>query len=166
MLTHLRARRVECHFSLCWKESESLSVVSYSLRPHGLYPWNSPGQNTGVGSFSLLQGIFSTQGSNPGLPPCRWILYQLSHKGSPKTTGVGSLSLLQGIFLTQESNQDLLHCRWILYHLSYERSPAMPLGSIAGPAAHSSGNNVIEAYKLGGHGSAWRLQVHALSFTQ
>ena len=46
-------------------------------------PWNSPGQNTGVGSLSLLQGIFPTQGSNPGLPHSRWILYQLSHKGSP-----------------------------------------------------------------------------------
>ena len=46
-------------------------------------PWNSPGQNTGVGSPSLLRGIFPTQGSNPGLPHCRWILYQLSHKGSP-----------------------------------------------------------------------------------
>ena len=54
------------------------------MRPHGLYsPWNSPGQNTGVGSLSLLQGIFPTQGSNPGLPHCRRILYQLSHKGSP-----------------------------------------------------------------------------------
>ena len=48
-----------------------------------LCPWNSPGQNTGVGSLSLLQGIFPTQGSNPGLPHCRRILYQLSHKGSP-----------------------------------------------------------------------------------
>ena len=42
------------------------------------------GQNTGVGSFSLLQGIFPTQGSNPGLPHCRRILYQLSYKGSPR----------------------------------------------------------------------------------
>ena len=40
----------------------------------------SPGQKTGVGSLSLLQGIFPTQGSNPGLSHCRWILYQLSHK--------------------------------------------------------------------------------------
>ena len=46
-------------------------------------PWNSPGQNTGVGSHFLLQGIFLTQGSNPGLQHCRWILYQLSHQGSP-----------------------------------------------------------------------------------
>ena len=45
-------------------------------------PWNFPGQNTGVGSLSLLQGIFPTQGSNPGLPHCRQILYQLSHQGS------------------------------------------------------------------------------------
>jgi len=47
-------------------------------------PWNSPGEKTGVGSLSLLQGIFPTQGSNPGLPYCRCILYQLSHKGSPR----------------------------------------------------------------------------------
>ena len=44
---------------------------------------NSPGQNTGVGSLSLLQGIFPIQGSNPGLLHCRQILYQLSHKGNP-----------------------------------------------------------------------------------
>ena len=68
---------------LLWKWSESRSVVSDSLRPHGLYsPWNSPGQNTGLGSLSLLQGIFPTQGSNPGLLHCRRILCQLSHKGS------------------------------------------------------------------------------------
>ena len=66
------------------KESESWSVMSDSLQPHGLYsPWTSPGQNTGVGRLFLLQRIFPTQGSNPGLPHCRWILYQLSHQGSP-----------------------------------------------------------------------------------
>ena len=58
------------------KNSESHSVMSYSLRPHGLYsPWISPDQNTGVGSRSLLQGIFATQGSNPGLAHGRQILY-------------------------------------------------------------------------------------------
>jgi len=62
-------------------ESESPSVVSNSLQPHGLYsPWNSPGQNTGVGSLSLLQGMFLAQGLNPGLPHCRQILYQMSHQ--------------------------------------------------------------------------------------
>ena len=65
-------------------KSDSHSVVSNSLQPHGLYsPWNSPDQNIGVGSLSLLQGIFPTQGSNPGLPHCRLILYPLSHRGSP-----------------------------------------------------------------------------------
>ena len=63
------------------KSSESRSVTSDSLRPHGLYsPWTSPGQNTGVGSLSLVQGVFLTQGSLPGLPHCRWILYQQSKK--------------------------------------------------------------------------------------
>ena len=67
------------------RESVSRSVMSDSLRPHRLYSlWNSPGQNTGVGSLSFLQGIFPIQRSNPGLPHCRWILYQLSHMGSPR----------------------------------------------------------------------------------
>ena len=70
---------------LKWK-SENGSVMSDSLRPHGLYSsWNSLGQNTGVGSFYLLQGIFPTHGSNPDLPHCGWILYQLSRKGSLRT---------------------------------------------------------------------------------
>ena len=57
--------------------------MSDSLWPHGLYStWNSPGRSTGVGSLSLLQGIFRAQGSNPGFPYCRRILYQLNHKGS------------------------------------------------------------------------------------
>ena len=64
--------------------SESCSVVSDSLQPYGLInPRNSPGWNSGVGSLSLLQGIFPIYGSNPGLLHCRQILYQLSHKGSP-----------------------------------------------------------------------------------
>ena len=86
-------------------------------------PWNSPGQNTGVGSLSLLQGIFPTQGSNLGLLPCRRILYQLSHKGSPRILEWVAYPLLQQIFLTQESNRGLLHYRQILYQLSYQRSP-------------------------------------------
>ena len=67
--------------------SESRSFVSDSLRPHGLYsPWNSPGQNTGVGSLSLFQGIFPTQGLNPGLLHCRQILYQLNSEGMLRTS--------------------------------------------------------------------------------
>ena len=55
--------------------SDSRSVVSDSLRPHGLQParllcpWDSPGKNPGVGCHALLQGLFLTQGSNPFLPP-------------------------------------------------------------------------------------------------
>ena len=65
------------------KESESCQLC-LTLHPHGLYSsWNSAGQNTGVDSPSFLQ-IFPAQGSNPGLPHCRWILYQLSHQGSPE----------------------------------------------------------------------------------
>ena len=65
-------------------ESEICSVMSYSLWPHGLYsPRNSPGQKIGV-NLSLLQGIFPTQGSNPGVPHCRKIPYHLSHQGSPR----------------------------------------------------------------------------------
>ena len=67
----------------------SRSVVPDSLRPHGLQstrflcPWDFPGKDTGVGCHFLLQGIFPTQGSNPGLLHCRQILYRLSYKGSP-----------------------------------------------------------------------------------
>ena len=93
-------------------------------------PWNSPGQNTGVGNLSLLHWIFPTQQSNWGLLHCRRILSQLSYQGSPKVkvkvarscpslcdptdyspwnspgqnNGVGSLSLLQGMVPTQGSN--------------------------------------------------------------
>ena len=86
----------ECVSVIWWKESESesCSVMSDSLRTHGLYsPWNFPGQNTGVGSLSPLQGIFPTQRSNPGLQNnCRQILYQLSHREAPEHwSGVGFL---------------------------------------------------------------------------
>ena len=65
-----------------WWKWKSLSPDS--LRSHLLYsPWNSPGQNTGVGSLSFLQGILPTQESNWGLPHCRQILYQLSYQESP-----------------------------------------------------------------------------------
>ena len=66
-------------------ESESFLVMFNSLQPHGLYSCkNSPGHNTGVGSLSLLQGIFPTQGLNPDLLHCRQILYLLRQKGSPR----------------------------------------------------------------------------------
>ena len=79
------------HLCVCvCGRAPSCSVELDSLQPHGLQPtrllcpWNSPGQNTGVGNLSLLQRIFPTQGSNLGLLHCRQIIYQLSHKGSPR----------------------------------------------------------------------------------
>ena len=83
--------------------------MSNSLQPHGLYsPWKFPGQNTGVGSLSLLQGIFPNQGSNPGLLHCRWILNQLSHQGSPRIL------------------------EWVDYHFSGRSSQPRDLPNLAG----------------------------------
>ena len=82
-------------------------------------PWHFPGQNTGAGSCSLLQVIFPTQGLNLGVPHCKWVLYQLSHKRSPRILEWVAYSLLQGIFPTKELNQGFLRCKWILYQLSY-----------------------------------------------
>ena len=72
----------------CWallRKWKSLSPIRLCYPLGCNSPWNSPGQNTGVGRLSLLQGIFPTQGLNPGLPHCGQILYQLSHKESPRT---------------------------------------------------------------------------------
>ena len=99
-------------------ESESHSVLPASLRPHVVHSW---GQNTGVGSLSLLQGIFP--GIEPISPALQADSLSAEPQGKPKNNGVGSLSLLQGIFPTQESNWGLLHGRWILYQLSYEGGP-------------------------------------------
>ena len=77
---------------------------------------NSPGQNTGVDSHSLLQGIFPTQGLNPGLPHCRRILYQLSHKGSPRILEWVADPFSRGSSQSRNwTGRGLLHCRWILY---------------------------------------------------
>ena len=108
-------------------------------------------KNTGVGSLSLLQGLFPTQELN--LPLLNWKAdsLPLNHQGSPcvsrsvmsnslqslcsppgssvqgdclgKNTGVGCHALLQGFFPTQRSNLGLPHCRWILYYLSHQGSP-------------------------------------------
>ena len=73
--------------TMCVCESHSHFVVSNSLWPHGLQhtrlscPWDSPGKNSGVGSHSILSGIFLIQRSNPGLLHCWQILYRLSHQG-------------------------------------------------------------------------------------
>ena len=84
------------------------------------YPWNSPDQNTGVGSLSLLQGI--SPGIEPRSPALEANSLPAEPQGKPKNTGVGSLFLLQRIFLSQELNWGLLHCRQILYQLNYQEA--------------------------------------------
>ena len=84
--------------------------MSTSLQPHGLYSaCNSPGQNTGVGSLSLLQWVFPTQVLNPGLLHCRRILYQLSHKGSP---GSSKLNIKRKKFLSSIGTRTNIKRTW------------------------------------------------------
>ena len=94
--TFYRSRKLKaCVVSLCTSPHSVVVVQSLSrgqlLRPHGLSParllclWDFPGKNTGVGCHFLIQGIFLTQGSNPGLLHCRQILHRLSYEGSPSS---------------------------------------------------------------------------------
>ena len=102
------------YFPSC--ESESRSVMSDSLRPHGLYsPWNSLDQNTGVGSLCLLQGILPTQGSNPDLLHHRQTLYQLNSQGSPLSALVPNrhIPTVGSIFFSQKDTTPT-YPDWIL----------------------------------------------------
>ena len=124
--------------NLCISETRFLQAITVyfmficsiwivdSLWPHGLYsPWNSPGQNTRVGSLSLLQANRPNPGIEPRSPTLQVASLPAEPQGMPRNTGVGSLSLLCGIFLIQESNRGLLHCKQILYHLSHQESPGI-----------------------------------------
>ena len=107
---------------------ESCWVMSDSLQAHGLYsPWTSPSQNTGVCSYSLLQEISPTQGSNPDLPHCRQILYQLSHRGSWRKP-----EYIACLFSSESSwprnwTGDSCIAGGFLYQLSYQGSPIVSL---------------------------------------
>ena len=106
--------------------SESRLVAFCSLRPYGLYSLrNSPGQNTGVGSFSLFQGIFPTYGLNPGLPPCSWILYHLSHRGSPKA--IGSRKTMKHPQGKTKAESTKLRCKQEPSNVEAVRSKGKPL---------------------------------------
>ena len=92
-----------------------------TLWPHGLYsPWNSPGQNTGIGSILPPPEDLTNPGIEPRPPALQEDSLPAELPGKPKNTGRGSLFLLQQIFLIHKLNCGLLHCRWILYQLSYQ----------------------------------------------
>ena len=119
---------------------------------------NSPGQNTGGGSSSLLQGIVPTQGSNPSLPHCRQILYQLSHQGSKRILEWVAYPFSRASSWprsrTQESNQGLLHCRGILYQLSFEGKPQ---GGLQGTGPRSQITHWLEDLGSGSYRTSQRL---------
>ena len=107
-------------------------------------PWtiqsmNSPGQNTGVGSLSLLQRIFPIQGLNPGLLHCRQILYQLSHKGSPLSPRVclNSYSLSQWCYLTILSSP----VPFSFYLKSFSASGSFPISQLLTSGGQSIGTS-------------------------
>ena len=101
-----------------WKWNEKVAQSCLTLRD----PWNSPGQNTGVGRLPLLQGNLPNPGIEPRSPTLQADSLPAEPQGKPKNTGVGSLALLQGIFPNKQSNRGLLYRRRILYQLSYEES--------------------------------------------
>ena len=104
-------------YTIIFKVTQSCLIL---CNPIGLYnPWNSPGQNTGAGSLSLLPGHLPNPGIKPRSPALQADSLLGEPPGKPKNTRVDSLFLLQWIFSTQESNWGLLHCRKILYQISY-----------------------------------------------
>ena len=113
-----------CYVCVCASQSwptlcDSMDCSSPGSSIYG----NSPGKNTGGGCPALLQGIFSTQGMNPGLPTVQVDSLQSESPGKPKNTGVGCQAFIHSIFSTQGLNPGLPHCRRILYSLSHQRSP-------------------------------------------
>ena len=120
----------------------SHSVVSNPATPwtiahQALCPWDSPGKNTGVGCYALLQGIFSTQGSNLSFPNCRQILffiYCLSHQGSPRILEWVAYPLSREL-PSRGLNPSLIHCRRLLSILWLSNIPLYicPTSSLYSP---------------------------------
>ena len=118
-------------------QSHSTGRITQShltLWPHGLCsPWNSPGQNTGVGNHSLLWGIFPTQGLNPGPLHCRQILYQLNPKGSLRCLADAWISHFSlGVeerphFWSDSSFSPSFHPQMLVHPLRFKAQP-WPLG--------------------------------------
>ena len=132
---HAPSTPYPCHslfilfFCILWVpiQWKSLSCVWLFATPWAIQSMEfSRGQNIGVGSFSPLQGIFPTQGSNPCLWHHRKILYQLSHKESPRILEWAACPFSCRSSRPRNWNRGLLHCRRILYQLSYQGSPISP----------------------------------------
>ena len=100
---------IDFQFFEKWKWNWSHSVMSdpatwWTVVYQAPLPWDSPGKNTGVGCHCLLQGIFPTQGLNPGLLHCRQTLYPLSHQGSQKLQ-----TAFQSSYTTSQSALKSIH---------------------------------------------------------
>ena len=105
---------IYCMLTLCLAFAQLLSRVRFFAIPLDCSPpgssvhGDSPGKHTGVACHALLQGIFPTQGSNPGLPHCRQILYHLSHQGSPRKLEWVAYPFSRGSF--QARNWTVVSC--------------------------------------------------------
>ena len=137
-------------------EGVSHSVLSDSVGPCGLQPtklfclWDSPGKNTGVGSHSLLQGIFPTQKSNPGLPYCRWICYWLSHQGNLDAS-LRPLRILLASPLPPAKGWSSFHCKlWLASENALDS---------AFPHARAL-RCLFPALRPLGYLEAWRVSIH------
>ena len=118
--------------------------MSDSLWPHGLYnPWNSLGQNTGVGSLSFLQQISPTQELNRGVLHCRWIIYQLSYQGSPFTARQSSYSIIHWNFGDLFSLFFFLFIIIIIYFLLYNIVLVLPYINMHPPRVYTCSSSWI-----------------------
>ena len=119
-------------------------------------PWNSLGQNTGVGSHSPLQGIFPTQGSNPGLPHCRQILYQLRHNGSP-SNNKSMLKIPKNLLLQEtlrvESQEFIYFFMWHTEHLHWEEQV---IGNLSPPPPFRDSRSSTPSLGASGCPLYWR----------
>ena len=133
---------------LCCFSHVRLCATLWSLAHRLLCPWDSPGKNTGVGCHALLQGIFPTQGSNPGLTHCRWILYLLSHQGSPVAAAAAAAAAAKSLqsCLTLCDPVDCSPQAPLSMGFSRQEHwsglPCPPLGDLHDPGIEDQGSNL------------------------
>ena len=140
-------------------------VISNSLRPHGLQPTrllclqNSPGKTTVVSCHFLLQGIFPTQGSNPGLLHCRRILYYLSHKGSRQSILAYDINL--HIYVLLHSNCTCEYKAVLQFSFSESRKKEKKKHN---PQPHSNVDRILVCFRS--KSKIWRVNHLVLPFTE